>query len=385
MFLSGIPKGNGSLQVFRKKPDPPQGKRVTLLLYKWCIIDDTYLNMIPKETHVAEAIFPRRCRFEMLTMHLTVRLFGWKKMNRRCLALIIPLLLAFLVIFQNLGVAGEPAEKSLRASILAGTWYPADTDTLRHAIEGYLERAGKASIEGDLMGLLVPHAGHRYSGRVAASAYNLLKDKKIKKVIMIGPSHRVPFRGVSVNVQSAYQTPLGTVPVDQFLARRLIEINPEIRWLPHAHAREHSLEIQLPFLQTVIEDFQIVPLVMGQQDFETCLRLAHSLISSLESKEGILFLASTDLSHFHPAREAERLDRRFIEHISAYDTKGLSRSLNSGGCEACGGGPAMTVMLAVQELGADRSVVLDYAHSGHVTGDLGQVVGYLSAAFVKTK
>lgn len=306
-------------------------------------------------------------------------------MKPRCLALLTLLLPAFLTISQKISVAEEPPEKSLRPSILAGTWYSASRDTLKHDIEGYLERAGKVSVEGDLMGLLVPHAGHRYSGGIAASAYNLLRGKKIKKVIMVGPSHRVPFRGVSVNLQSAYQTPLGTVPVDRALAGRLIEINPEIRWLPQAHAREHSLEIQLPFLQTLLKNFQIVPLVMGQQDFETCHRLARSLIDGLDSKEGTLFLASTDLSHFHPAREAESLDRRFIEHVSAYDTKGLSQSLASGYCEACGGGPTMTVMLAVKELGADRSVILDYAHSGHITGDLRQVVGYLSAAFVKTK
>ena len=202
---------------------------------------------------------------------------------------------------------------------------------------------------------------------------------------MIGPSHSVPFKGISINLQSAYQTPLGKVPVDQSLARSLIETNPEIRWLPRAHAREHALEIQLPFLQTVLKGFKIVPVVMGQQDFGTCQRLARGLVGALASTEGTLFLASTDLSHFHPARQAERLDRRFIEHISACDPKGLNQSLSLGQCEACGGGPAMTVMLAVKELGADRSVILDYAHSGHVTGDLGQVVGYLSAAFVKTK
>lgn len=310
---------------------------------------------------------------------------GAIKMNPRCLALMTLLFFAFTAISQKLTVAEDHPEKSPRPSILAGAWYPANPETLKRGIEAYLERAGKASFEGNLMGLLVPHAGHRYSGGIAASAYNLLRGKEIKKIVMIGPSHRVPFRGVSVNLQSAYQTPLGAVPVDQSLAERLIEANPEITWLPQAHAREHSIEIQLPFLQTVLKNFQIVPLVMGQQDIETCHRLARSLIKCLHSAEETLFLASTDLSHFHPAKEAERLDRRFIEHVTAYDTKGLSRSLVSGYCEACGGGPVMTVMMAVKELGADRSVILDYAHSGHITGDLRQVVGYLSAAFVKTK
>ena len=256
---------------------------------------------------------------------------------------------------------------------------------MHRSIEGYLAQARQTSLDGNLKGLLVPHAGHKYSGRVAASAYSLLKGSNFKRIILIGPSHRIPFSGVSVNLQSSYETPLGTVPVDRSLAKRLIETSAEIRCIPKAHAHEHALEIQIPFLQTVLKNFQIVPLLLGQQDMKTCHHLARSLIRALGSTKETLFLASTDLSHFHPAKQAERLDHLFIERIKAFDTTGLSRSLASRNCEACGGGAVMTVMLAVKKRGANRSVVLDYAHSGHVTGDFERVVGYLSAAFIESE
>ncbi len=312
-------------------------------------------------------------------------LFMDKKTTKRCSPFFILLLLSILAIPSKMSFAQPLLEKSSRPSILAGTWYPSNRNTLKSSIESYLAQARQTSLEGNLKGLLVPHAGHKYSGRVAASAYSLLKGSKFKRIIMIGPSHRTPFRGISVNTQSSYETPLGTVPVDQSLAKRLIETGTEIRCIPQAHAHEHALEIQLPFLQTVLKNFQIVPLLMGQQDMKTCRHLVRSLFRALDSIKGTLFLASTDLSHFHPARQAERLDRLFIDGIKAFDTTGLSKSLAAGNCEACGGGAAMTVMLAVRKVGANRSIILDYAHSGHVTGDLEQVVGYLSAAFIESR
>ena len=170
--------------------------------------------------------------------------------------------------------AGQKADETVRASILAGSWYPANPDRLAQTIQGYLANAKGDQLSGEVKALIVPHAGYRYSGQVAAHAYRLLQGKHITKVIMVGPSHRVPFEGVSVNLQPGYETPLGTVPVDQGLARRLINSHEQIRWVPRAHAQEHSLEIQLPFLQVVLRDFQIVPILMGRQDFSTCSMLA---------------------------------------------------------------------------------------------------------------
>ncbi|MFZ7112596.1 MAG: AmmeMemoRadiSam system protein B [Desulfatiglandales bacterium] len=300
-------------------------------------------------------------------------------MNRP-LALFFLICLALHAVFVEEGEAKSP---EVRPPMLAGTWYPTNADDLRKSISAYLSGPGPASLEGDIRGLVVPHAGHVYSGRVAGSAYRLLKDRPIRRVVMIGPSHRAAFKGISVNLQSAYETPLGNVPVDQAMGKRLLATCPEIKWLPRAHSHEHALEIQLPFLQSVLKDFHIVPLIMGQQDLETCRRLAQGLLTVIDFPETTLFLASTDLSHFHNSRQAETLDRLFIQHIRNFDPLGLSRALASGDCEACGGGPAVAVMLATQGLGAGRSTILDYAHSGHITGDLERVVGYLSAAFMQ--
>ncbi|MCP4683140.1 MAG: AmmeMemoRadiSam system protein B [Desulfobacterales bacterium] len=281
--------------------------------------------------------------------------------------------------------AGEEKDnKGPRPAVLAGTWYPGTKSTLTKTIQGYLSKARAPSLAGPLKALIVPHAGYRYSGGVAAHAYKLLETRRFKRVILVGPSHRMSFKGVSVNLQSAYETPLGTVPVDQETAEKLLAAGPDIRWIKQAHAREHSLEIQLPFLQTVLHDFKIVPILMGQQDLDTCLKLSQALVQVMGNSKDTLLLASSDLSHFHTYSRAKEMDQKFIRHIQTLDPQALSKDLDSGGCEACGRGPVITSLLAAKALGADRSVVLNYANSGDVTGDHSRVVGYLSAAFVKS-
>ena len=232
----------------------------------------------------------------------------------------------------------------------------------------------------------MPHAGYRYSGQVAAHAYRLLQKMDFKRVVMIGPSHRVGFRGVSVNLQTGYETPLGIAPVDRVFAGELIRSSGQIRWLPQAHAREHSLELAVPFLQTVLTGSRIIPIVMGQQDFKTCSNLAENHIRAKGgSREKTLILASTDLSHFYAYERARELDQVFIKYIRELDPEGLAQSLAAGKCEACGGGPAVTAMLAARASGANRAIILNSSNSGDVTGDKKQVVGYLAAALIRVK
>ncbi len=272
----------------------------------------------------------------------------------------------------------------VRESILAGSWYPRNKDILAKSIENFFSNADMKVLNGDLKAIIVPHAGHLYSGHVAAHAYRLLHGMDIRHVIMIGPSHRMGFKGVSVNLQSGYQTPLGIVPVDQTIVRKLIHAGDIIRYVPEAHSREHSLEIQLPFLQTVLADFHIVPIIMGDQDFRTCSDLAQSLVKIIGGLEKALVLSSTDLSHFHNAEQAKALDTTFIRYVHTLDPQGLAECLSSHTCEACGGGPVMATMLASRALGVDRVEILHYADSGDVSGDKNNVVGYLSAALIKT-
>jgi MEMO1 family protein len=274
-------------------------------------------------------------------------------------------------------------EKELRDPVLAGSWYPGNPEILRQTIADYLSKANPSVPEGKLVMTIVPHAGYAYSGQVASYSYKVLQRAAPKHVFLIGPSHRVGFRGFSVSRYSGYKTPLGVAPVDQEVAKKLLSINPQMKWVPQADLQEHSLEIQIPFLQSVLKDFHIVPIIMGEQDFETCALLAKSLVQVLPNREDTVILASTDLSHFHNDQQARTLDAEFIRHVRELSPEALSKAVSSSSCEACGAGPTVAAMLAAREIGANRSVILHYANSGDVTGDRRQVVGYLSAALLK--
>jgi hypothetical protein len=267
--------------------------------------------------------------------------------------------------------------------MLAGTWYPGNPEVLRRTIGDFLSKANPPDPEGTVVTLIVPHAGYAYSGQVAAHSYKLLKRASPRTVFLIGPSHRVGFGGFSVSRYSGYKTPLGIAPVDQDLSKKLLAMNPQMKWVQQADAQEHSLEIQIPFLQSVLNDFQVVPILMGEQDLQTCALLAQSLVQVLPKREGTVILASTDLSHFHTDEQARTLDGHFIKLVRDFAPEALAKAVASGSCEACGAGPAIAGMLAARELGANRSVILNYANSGDVTGDRHQVVGYLSAALLK--
>ena len=275
------------------------------------------------------------------------------------------------------------AEPGVRPSILAGSWYPRETDILSASIKQFIDQAKPPDISGHLIALAVPHAGHIYSGPVAGYGYKLLAQKDFDTLVLVGPSHRDSFSGVSVNLQD-YQTPLGVVKVNRGLAQKIIETGgPSFTTRPQAHSQEHCLEIQLPFIQTINKDAKIVPVIMGDQDIDTCRRLAGILAGVLKDQKAIL-IASTDLSHFHPSEEARKLDQRLAGRVAAFDPEALHQDLAAGKIEACGGGPLTVVMMAAKMLGADKAVTLKYAHSGDASGDNSRVVGYLAAAFIKT-
>ena len=290
------------------------------------------------------------------------------------------LVLGFLVL---IGGSAFAKQVQVRPSALAGAWYPGEPEELTSWIKGFLVRARPPEISGRLKALITPHAGLKYSGQTAAYGYALLKGRDFETVVMVGPSHRARFSGVSLNTQD-YETPLGRVPVDQDLAGRIIDAGGGlVKSRPELHAREHCLEIQLPFLQVVLGRFKIVPVLMGDQDLETCRRLGRTLARVLGNRK-VLLLASTDLSHFHPDFRAQEMDGRLIELVRAFDPEALHLELARGRIEACGGGPLVVVMKAARALGADRAAILKYAHSGQVTGDGSSVVGYLSAALIET-
>ncbi len=278
-----------------------------------------------------------------------------------------------------------PPGAQIKEPAVAGGFYPADSAELAREIDRYLRQARPELSGGDrLVALLVPHAGIFYSGRVAGYSYRLLKEMQPQTVVLIGPSHYVPFHGVSVYDRGYFRTPLGLLPVDTILARKIGSMSEDIRFFPEAFAREHNIEVQLPFLQRVCPDVKIVPLVMGSQSPDDVRMLRDVLVEVLREHEALL-IGSTDLSHFYPATQAIKLDEVCMADVRALDGELLLQHLASGKTEMCGGGPAAAVILAARELGADKGRILKYGDSGDVgPQDKSRVVGYLAAALVDT-
>ena len=273
------------------------------------------------------------------------------------------------------------SQEKIRESAIAGSWYPDHPATLKKQIEKYLDQVQAAPLEGSVVGLIAPHAGYLYSGGVAAHAYRTLLQQPFDRVLIVAPSHRAYFSGASIYRSGGYRTPLGVVPLDQELITCLFEDPSLFHYVARAETQEHSLEIQLPFLQVVLPAFQLTPILMGDQSPEACGKLANAIVEACAGHR-VLLVASSDLSHFHPYQEAKRLDQVVIDRVSAFDHAGLATALAEGTCEACGGGPMIAVMLAAQKLGANKAKILHYANSGDVTGDTQGVVGYMAAAFV---
>ncbi len=293
-------------------------------------------------------------------------------------------------------MAGSVRPGSVRRSVIAGTWYPGDPQRLRAMIAGFLDNVPPQPLEGELVGLVAPHAGYMYSGQVAAYAYAQLQGHVLSRVIVVSPVHRVYPGRFAITDKAYYETPFGLVPVDAELVQaveRHLTLNRVSRDM------EHSLEIQLPFLQHVLGDLRLAPIMMGDQDWESAAELGQALAAAIGqdkavrpaldggangAHDGVLLVASTDLSHFHDYQVAKRLDQLVLDRITAYDPQGLVRTLTMHQAEACGGGPVAAVMVAAKKLGANRAVLLKYMNSGDVTGDRSSVVGYAAVALLRT-
>jgi AmmeMemoRadiSam system protein B len=277
--------------------------------------------------------------------------------------------------------------RNIRPAAVAGTWYPGTAAALAAAVDGHLRLAEEEGGHfAELTALVVPHAGLKYSGPVAAHAYGLLRGRPIDRAFLVGPSHFVDFQGVAVYRGAGFDTPLGIVSVDADGAASIAAATPVVREHDAAHAREHSLEMQLPFLQRVAPRARIVPLVMGRQNEATAAALADGLVHVCgeASERRTLLVASTDLSHFHDAATAAQLDGVVVDHVARLDVDGLQRVLDLRPEHACGGWPLVAVMRAAIRLGAREAAILNYGDSGDVSGDKSSVVGYLAAALGTT-
>jgi len=258
---------------------------------------------------------------------------------------------------------------SIRQPAVAGAFYPAQPQALRALLVQFLEGA---AVAGDVpKALIAPHAGYIYSGPIAGSAYALLKPARglVRRVVLLGPAHRVAFAGLALPSNEAFATPLGTVPVDPTAVAALADL-PQVHVLDQPHAREHSLEVHLPFLQQVLGDFQVVPLVVGDASAAEVGEVIERLWGGPET----LVVVSSDLSHYHDYRTAQRLDAattRAIEQLRFED-------LEPDG--ACGAAPVRGLLWVARKHGLSVRT-LDLRNSGDTAGPRDQVVGYGAYAF----
>lgn len=273
----------------------------------------------------------------------------------------------------------------IREPAVSGMFYPGSPKALAGDIKEYLGRASVEAIEGDIIGLISPHAGYIYSGSVAAHGYKALLGRTYDTVIVLAPSHRQYFEGAALQTRDGYRTPLGVVPVDEPLAAELLARLSVVQSNAKAHEGEHSLEVQVPFLQYVLKEFRLLPLIIGAYDPDTCEELASALFDVMKDKrQQYLVVGSTDLSHYYPYHHAVELDSRIVDRLNAFDIKGLIEDLDADRCEACGSGPVITTMLLSRKMGANASRVMKYANSGDTSGDKDAVVGYVSCVFYRT-
>jgi MEMO1 family protein len=265
----------------------------------------------------------------------------------------------------------------IRKAAVAGYFYPSDAKELKQLVSELLEENQPEQIPEKLFGLVVPHAGYKYSGKTAAFAFNTIQ-KAYKTIIIIAPSHRKYFPGISVFNGDYYETPLGKITIDRDAADKLVKNSYTIFYGDEGHGSEHAIEVMLPFLQVKFGDFKFVPVVMGDQGEKYVSELAEKLGSIAD--DDILIIASSDLSHYYSKAEAEKRDIIIEARIKEFNYESLMKELEQGECEACGGGLIVALMKSAALAGKEKSLVLYRTDSSEASGDEREVVGYISAA-----
>jgi len=276
----------------------------------------------------------------------------------------------------------------LRPSPIAGTWYEGKPENLQRIIDAYLENAELPALPGDVIAVIAPHAGHRYSGAVAGYAFAALRDRTPDLVAVISPMHQPYSQALITSSHDAYATPLGAISIDKAAVDELdtaLQADLGISLTPVPHDQEHSLEIELPFLQRILaSDFKLLPVMVRAQEPRISQGLGNALANVLRGKNYIL-VASTDLSHFYDQETAKKLDAEMLRQIEAFSPEGVFEAERSGKGFACGHAAVAAVLWAASALGADTVKVLKYATSGDVTGDYSGVVGYGAAVVLKVQ
>ncbi|MCK4906311.1 MAG: AmmeMemoRadiSam system protein B [Spirochaetes bacterium] len=270
----------------------------------------------------------------------------------------------------------------VREPVVAGMFYTSNEKELANEIDRYLENSSAKKITKDIFCIIAPHAGYSYSGAIAAAAYANIAGKEYDNVLLLGPSHRWYFKGISVGMYDSYETPLGRIPVDKEDADRLIKSTSMFNFVHKAHESEHSLEVQLPFLQrTLKNDFKIINILFGAVDTSHVEDISDILKDYIESSgKKTLIVCSTDLSHDYPYNESVKMDKIIAGNVEKLDYKTLNKNIDSHKCEACGHYGLMVALSLAGKKGYKSSLITELKNSGDVTRDkMSRIVGYLSA------
>lgn len=311
------------------------------------------------------------------------------RIGRQCMSVFF---LSFAALAAHASATGAHLDK-VRPAAVAGSFYPADPTALTGMMDAMMARTSLPVLEGPIVAVMAPHAGYEYSGPVAAYTYAALRQRHYARVIVIAPSHFEAFGIASVFGGDAYSTPLGTIPIDKEFVQHLARMDPGVQisdrgHVPGARAAEHALEVQLPWLQRSIGSFKLVPIVMGDQSYESSRALAVAIAKLAPdplAEGGTLVVASSDLSHYHPQAEAQKIDQKMLRALTAWDYFTMARNFNQRVWEACGGGPVITAMMTAERWGANDVKLLRYGTTAEVTGDRSRVVGYGSVALIKSR
>jgi hypothetical protein len=272
----------------------------------------------------------------------------------------------------------------VRQPAVADKFYPGNAKTLTATIGSMLARADVPAVSGRLVGIQVPHAGYEFSGPTAAHAFKLLQGMDSVTVVMLGTSHYVRLDKAAVYAHGSWRTPLGDVAVDEALAKAILAQDKFLADMPDAHVREHSIEVEVPFLQRVLGSFKIVPIMLLQPTFEQCEQVGRAIAAAAKGKRVVL-LASSDLYHGDSYGDANRVDSVTVGLMAEFAPKAFHTALERDEAQACGGNAITAMMVAARELGADTAVVLAQTNSNDVTGERGgYCVGYSAVAFVES-
>ncbi len=270
----------------------------------------------------------------------------------------------------------------IRKSVIAGTWYPGTREKLNSTLKEYFSNVELPSIKQKIVGLICPHAGYPFSGQTATYGYSLLKNKKFDQVLIMSPLHRMALGSYLTTAADYYETPLGIVPVDQKLLQTLSR-KIDLQFL--ADDNEHSLEIQLPFLQYILKEFNLLPLMISLINLFDTKEIVNSLYELIGDKN-CLIIASSDFHHINNYEQVKERDKKVVAALKTFDIQKIKKILSDPECSICGKVPIVLLLELAKKLGATDIKILHQTNSGDVTGDIspGQyTVGYVSAAVLK--